>query len=137
MIERFYFGEKLLGIIIRREFQEEGIHFFTEGDYSQQLGFMKRPSGYVINPHIHKSVQREVFITQETLFIRSGKVRVDFFDDNQKYLESTILCSGDVILLANGGHGFEMLEESQIIEVKQGPYAGDEDKIRFIGNLSK
>jgi len=65
------------------------------------------------------------------LFIKSGKVRIDFFDDRQRYLESRILNTGDVILLAHGGHGFKMLEESEIIEVKQGPYTGDQDKERF------
>ena len=47
------------------------------------------------------------------------------------FLESRILNQGDVVLLAYGGHGFEMLEDSEMIEVKQGPYAGDMDKVRF------
>jgi mannose-6-phosphate isomerase-like protein (cupin superfamily) len=72
-----------------------------------------------------------VTLTQEVLFIKSGKVRVDFYDDNQHYLESRILEKGDVILLAAGGHGFEMMEDSEMIEVKQGPYCGEEDKVRF------
>ena len=92
---------------------------------------MKRPGGYTIPPHVHNPVQREVQFTQETLFIKSGKVRVDFYDAKQNYLESHILNPGDVILLAHGGHGFVMLEESEIIEVKQGPYAGEKDKSRF------
>lgn len=61
----------------------------------------------------------------------SGRVRVDFYSEEQQYLESAVLEAGDVILLAFGGHGFEMLEETEIIEVKQGPYAGDRDKTRF------
>ena len=92
---------------------------------------MKRPSGYVIPPHRHNLVLREVVLTQEVLMIKSGKVRVDFFDDDQNYLESSILVKGDVILLAAGGHGFEMLESSEMIEVKQGPYCGERDKVRF------
>ena len=92
---------------------------------------MNRPEGYVIEPHVHNSVPRQVQFTKEVLFIKSGKVRVDFYDDSQNYLESCILNPGDVILLAFGGHGFEMLEASEIIEVKQGPYAGDADKTRF------
>jgi hypothetical protein len=67
------------------------------------------------------------------LFIRSGKLRVDFYDDEQNYLESRVLAQGDIVLLAFGGHGFEMLEQSEIVEVKQGPYAGDADKVRFVG----
>ena len=85
---------------------------------------MKRPKDYVIPPHVHNPVTREVQFTQEVLFIKSGRVRGDFYDDNRNYLESRILNQGDVILLAHGGHGFEMLEESEIIEVKQGPYVG-------------
>ena len=80
---------------------------------------------------MHNAVQREVQFTKEVLFIKSGKVRVDFYDDEKKYIESRVLVSGDVILLAFGGHGFEMLEDSEIIEVKQGPYVGEKDKTRF------
>lgn len=69
--------------------------------------------------------------TQETLVLKRGKMRVDFFDDEQKYLSSRILEGGDVVLLICGGHGFEVLEEIEMIEVKQGPYAGDQDKVRF------
>lgn len=118
-------------VILRREYETEGIKFLTPSEYSQQLGYMNRPSGYVIPPHVHNPVSREVHYTKEVLFIKSGKVRVDFYDESQEYLESRILHQGDVILLAFGGHGFEMLEASEIIEVKQGPYAGDEDKTRF------
>jgi len=92
---------------------------------------MKRPAGYVIQPHVHNIVERKVEYTQEVLFIKAGKVRLDFYDDEKNYLKSIILEEGDVILLANGGHGFEMLEETEIIEVKQGPYAGEMDKVRF------
>jgi hypothetical protein len=67
------------------------------------------------------------------LFIKSGKVRVDFYDEEQHYLESRVLPQGDVLLLAFGGHGFEMLEPTEMTEVKQGPYAGEADKTRFIG----
>jgi len=92
---------------------------------------MKRPAGYIIKPHVHNIVERKVEYTQEVLFIKKGKVRVDFYDDERNYLKSIILEEGDVILLAHGGHGFEMLEETEIIEVKQGPYAGEMDKVRF------
>jgi hypothetical protein len=131
MIERILNADKELALIIRRSFKKDGIEFFTPGSYSQQIGYMKRSSGYTIPPHVHNPVVREVQYTKEVLFIRSGLVRVDFYSDEQEYLESAVLEAGDVILLAFGGHGFEMLEESEIIEVKQGPYAGESDKTRF------
>jgi len=133
MIDRIYAGDKELALIIRCSFHKEGIEFFTPTSYSQQIGYMNRPSGYLIPPHVHNPVPREVHFTKEVLFIRSGRVRVDFYSEEQEYLESTILESGDVILLAYGGHGFEMLEPTEMIEVKQGPYAGDGDKTRFEG----
>lgn len=131
MIDHIFHNKELLSIIIRSNYEQNGIKFFTPNDFSQQLGYMKREKGYVIDPHIHRPVNREVHFTKEVLFIKTGKVRVDFYDDLQNYLESRILLKGDVILLAKGGHGFTMLDKSEIIEVKQGPYLGDEDKSRF------
>lgn len=123
--------EETLAIIITHDFKEEGIHFCTPGSYSQQLAYMHHPLGKIINPHVHNVVNREVHYTQETLFIKSGRLRVDFFTDHKEYLESYILSAGDVIMLASGGHGFEVLEELEMFEVKQGPYAGEKDKTRF------
>ena len=131
MIEQIRNGDTALAIIIRREFRRDGIEFFTPDNFSQQLAYMNRPAGYVIAPHVHNPVRREVHYTKEVLFIRSGRVRVDFYDERQQYLQSTVLHAGDVILLAYGGHGFEMLEPTEMIEVKQGPYAGEADKVRF------
>lgn len=131
MLEEIKHSNQLLAIIIRNNYSEPGIHFFTPDDFSQQLAFMKHPMGKNIQPHVHNSVQREVHFTKEVLFIRKGKIRVDFYTDQQNYIESHILKTGDVILLSEGGHGFEMLEETEMIEVKQGPYAGEMDKTRF------
>jgi mannose-6-phosphate isomerase-like protein (cupin superfamily) len=131
MIETITRDNQLFAIIISHRFNEPGIHFFTENQLSQQLAYMKHPAGKQIDPHVHNPVPREVHYTQEVLFIKKGKVRVDFYSDDQVYLESRTLETGDTILLATGGHGFEMLEETEMIEVKQGPYAGEEDKTRF------
>jgi len=131
MIEEITIDNRVLCIILRANFNIDGIRFFTSDNFSQQLGYMNRPQGYVIPPHVHNPVPRQVQFTKEVLFIKSGRLRVDFYDDDQNYLESRVLEQGDVILLAFGGHGFEMLEPTEIIEVKQGPYAGEEDKTRF------
>lgn len=131
MLEEITNKGKVLAILLRTTYQADGIQFFTPNDFSQQLAYMNRPEGYVIAPHVHNAVPRELKFTQEVLIIKSGKVRVDFYDDDQNYLESRILNHGDVVLLAFGGHGFEMLEASEIIEVKQGPYTGEADKTRF------
>ncbi len=133
MIEHIVHADRTLAVLLHAGYRQDGIQFFTPDDFSQQLGYMHRPQGYVIPPHVHNPVAREVHYTKEVLFIKSGKVRVDFYDDDQNYLESRILRKGDVLLLAYGGHGFEMLEPTEMIEVKQGPYAGEADKTRFTG----
>ena len=132
-LERIEHQGRILAVILRSGFRQSGIHFFTPGEFSQQLGYMSHPQGHVIAPHVHNPMVREVEFTNEVLFLRSGRLRVDFYSSEQTYLESRVLVGGDVILLAHGGHGFELLEPSELIEVKQGPYAGEQDKTRFEG----
>lgn len=120
-----------LGAIVRSNYHNSGIGFFSNNDDGLQLGYMNRPDNYVIAPHTHNKVKRNVFFTEEILFIRSGMVRVDFYDDSQKYIESYIVRNGDIVILKAGGHGFKIIERADIFEVKQGPYLGAMDKIRF------
>lgn len=125
--------EVLLAIIIRNDYSCQGVDFITPNNYSQQVAYMSHPTGKVIDAHLHNLVHRNVVMTQEVLFIKKGKLRVDFYDDYKDYLESVILEAGDAILLVSGGHGFTVLENVEMIEVKQGPYSGDKDKVRFTG----
>ncbi|MDP2856766.1 MAG: hypothetical protein Q8P50_02180 [Bacillota bacterium] len=131
MVEVVRYHDEMLALIIRAAYRAEGIQFFTPPQFSQQLAYMSRPSGHVIEPHVHNAVTRQVHLTAEVLFVKSGKVRVDFYSPARAYLESRVLEQGDVILLAAGGHGFEILESCELIEVKQGPYAGALDKTTF------
>lgn len=123
----------MLALIVSHRFSEPGIHFFTPNEFSQQLAYMRHPAGKIIPPHVHNPVAREVQYTLEVLLIKRGRLRVDFYDAEKNYLESRELEAGDVIMLATGGHGFEVLEELEMYEVKQGPYAGEQDKTRFPG----
>lgn len=130
-VEEIRDSGELLAIIVRSAYDKPGISFFTPNDLSQQLAYMRHPAGKTIAPHVHNPVSRQVHYTQEVLFLRRGRLRVDFYSRSRAYLRSRILGAGDVILLATGGHGFEALEEIEMVEVKQGPYAGDSDKTRF------
>ena len=125
--------DQVLAMIIKNDFSCDGINFITPNDYSQQLAYMHHNKGHVILPHIHNEVKREIYYTKEVLVIKKGKLRCDFYDDNKQYLKSVIISDGDIILLVSGGHGFTCLEETTMIEIKQGPYAGDGDKTRFEG----
>lgn len=133
-IIKIEYNDSLIAIIIPADYKNDGgIDFFTPNDFSQQLAYMKHPKGHIIEPHVHNVVVREVHYTKETLIIRNGSVRVDLYDNNRNYLESRILGKGDIILLNDGGHGFKALDDLEMIEIKQGPYAGDNDKTRFVG----
>lgn len=132
-IEEVKKKDRTLAMIIRNDYQCEGVDFITPGDYSQQVAYMHHPTGKDIDAHVHNLVHRNVVMTQEVLFIKKGILRVDFYDDYEDYLESRELHAGDIILLVSGGHGFHVVEEVEMIEVKQGPYSGEQDKKRFSG----
>lgn len=133
MVEYILNHKETMAIIIRKNHQVEGIEFLTPDEYSQQIACMHHPKGKKIEAHIHNEVHRNIRFTQEVLVIQRGKLRVDFYDTEQNYLKSSILETGDIILLVSGGHGFEVIEEIEMVEIKQGPYVGGEDKIRFAG----
>ena len=133
MIEEIKSGSVVIAIIVRAGYHNEGIEFFTPPEFSQQLAYMNRPKGYRIAAHVHNEVERIVHRTLEVLFIKSGKVRLDLYDELREYIGSRVLETGDIVLLAAGGHGLVMLEDTEIVEVKQGPHAGEADKTRFEG----
>jgi len=135
MREEIILDGELCAIIIFGSFDERGIRFFTPTDFPQQLGSMSYSGGWIIPAHINNPVRREVFRTHETLFIRKGKLRVDFYSDKGEYRKSRVLGSGDVILLIAGGHGFEVLEDLNMVEVKQGPYFAEESKTLITSKL--
>ena len=133
MIEKVTYRDELLAIIIRKEYDKNGISFITPNDFSLQLGYMKHPQGHKIKPHMHHPVYRETVGTQEVLIIQEGELRIDFYSFDKEYLESRNLFGGDVILLIGAGHGMTVLKPVRMIEVKNGPYRPEEDKEKFEG----
>jgi hypothetical protein len=133
LVETIKDGENLLALIIYKEDLGPGVHFFTPPELSQQVACMNHVKGTLIQAHKHNPVPRQVQYTQEVLIIKKGLLRVDFYNNGMQYLMSKTISSGDIILLASGGHGFEVLEDLEMIEVKQGPHVGEGDKTRFEG----
>ena len=122
-----------IAIIVYNDYQKEGVSFFTPGDFSQQLAFISHKSGKTIGAHIHSVSKRDIHLTQETLFIKKGELRVNFYDNDKNYFDSRTLAGGDIVMLCSGGHGFEVVKDVEMVEVKQGPYLDDKDKVRFKG----
>jgi len=116
--------KKLIAIIVYKEFKKKGIHFFTPNNFPQQLGYMNRPKNYVIKPHKHRKIVRKIDKVQEVLFIKKGKLQVDLYNPSGKFISKYILNTGDCIFLSSGGHGFRIFSNTEILEVKLGPYLG-------------
>jgi hypothetical protein len=130
-VERVQAEGKPIAIIVRRGFNTPGVNFFSPFEFSQQLGILIHPAGHEVKAHHHNLIARDVRVTQEVLHLIEGRVEVALFDEKKNYLTTCILNPGDTILLAYGGHGIKILEPSKLLEVKQGPYAGREDKEFF------
>jgi hypothetical protein len=120
-----------LAMIIRDSYAKEGVNFLTPKEFPQQLAYMQHPAGKAIKTHVHTNLPRVVECTQEVLFIKQGRMRVNLYAADREYITSRVLSAGDVILLAAGGHGFDVLDDVSFIEVKQGPYVADLDKVCF------
>ena len=129
-MEVIKYKNTIISIIIRKNYKNKGINFFTPNSFSLQLAQMTHQKDKIIKPHYHKNIKRKTLSTQETLIIKKGKLKVLLFN-KKKFLCSKILKDGDIILLASGGHAFKVLEKTTFVEVKQGPYIPKKNKIIF------
>ena len=132
MIEKILYKKKLFALIVRGSYRrKEGINFFTSKENTQQFGYMKHKKNYFIQPHKHNKRLTKILTTTEVILLLKGILRVDFYDTNKKYLFSKVIKAKDIIMLVNGGHGFKVLKNVEMIEVKQGPYSLAGDKTKF------
>lgn len=120
----------IMAIVIPAEYKTNGINFVTDNSAYQQIAVMVHPKDHIILPHYHNCVPRTIDYTSETLVIRDGILNVKLYE-NQKEIYSFDLSKGDIITLLSGGHGFTVVENVDMVEIKQGPYVGDKDKTRF------
>jgi len=126
MIEIIEHERNKYAIIIRSGYDKPGPNFFTENDSALQVGSMVYKKGKAIEPHFHKYVKRELDNYAETLFVKKGKIKVNFYcPKKQNLIAERILYPNDVILIQSGAHGFEVLEDVEMVEVKLGPYIED------------
>ena len=122
----------MLALIVRAKYRrKKGITFFTENESTQQFGYMKHKRNHIIKPHLHKKRLTKIYYTSEVILILKGILRVDFYNQFKKYLLSKILKPSDIIMLVSGGHGFKILKDLEMLEIKQGPYNLIKDKIKF------
>ena len=125
-------NKKILYALIikkKRRFIKSGVDFITKDSDLLQLGFINHKKNHHIKSHIHLKKPRLINYCTEVLLVEKGKVQIKFFDNNNSDIKKDkILNKGDIIILFQGGHGFKILEKTQIIEIKQGPYVEGKDK---------
>ena len=132
MIEKILYKNKLFALIVKSNYRKKrGINFFTPNNTTQQFGYIKHKKGHVIEPHQHNKRLTKILSTTEVILLLKGILRVDFYENQKKYLFSKIINAKDIIMLVHGGHGFKVLKNAEMIEVKQGPYSLAKDKIKF------
>ena len=132
MIEKITHKKKMLALIVRGRYRnKKGITFFTPNESTQQFGYMKHKKKHIIKPHLHQKRMTKILSTTEVILILKGELRVDFYSPKKKYLFSKVLKKNDIIMLVNGGHGFKVLKNIEMLEIKQGPYSISKDKVKF------
>jgi len=132
MIKEIIYKKKLYALIIKKSFRKKkGISFFTKNDSNQQIGYMKHSKNHLIKPHLHLKRLTKIFITSEVIILQKGKLRIDFYDNKKKYLFSIYVNKNEIIMLVHGGHGFKIIKDVEMLEIKQGPYVSSKDKIKF------
>src|SRR6056300_631441 len=132
MIEKIYNKKTFYALIVRSSYKKKkGVNFFTDKNETQQFGYMNHKKDHIILPHTHNKRASKINLTTEVIIILQGILRVDFYDNKKKYLFSKKLYSNDLIMLSGGGHGFKVLKDVKMIEVKQGPYSLLKDKVKF------
>ena len=124
-------GGHCLAYIVSARMSPNATTFLTPPDLKQQVGFVVYPAGGVVKRHVHRALERNLLGTSEVILVRSGRCELDIYDDDRNLVATRELGPGDLMLMVGGGHGFRMLEDTVLIEVKQGPYTGIEEKELF------
>ena len=138
MIEKIIYKKKLFALIVRGKYRnKKGINFFTSKEATQQFGYIKHKKGHIIQPHQHRKRLTKIVTTTEVILLLKGSLKIDFYSMQRKYLFSRILNEKDIVMLVEGGHGFKVIKDVEMLEVKQGPYNLIKDKVKFAGIYDK
>src|SRR3954453_13601646 len=130
-IETIARGDETLAYIVRPSFGPSAKMFATPDECLQQVGFVVHGAGSEIPRHFHRPVERAIVGTPEVLVVRQGRCEIDIYDSNQELVATPGLRPDDAMGMVGGGHGFRMLEDTILLEVKQGPYFGPDEKRQF------
>ena len=124
-------SENLLAIVVKKGSSKEEKDFHTDNSSEFQLGTFNLEKDTVIERHYHQKQERRIHSTNEVLVLQKGKMTITIYDLDLNKIQDVTLESGDMVVLFDGGHEINIDEDSNFIEVKQGPYIEGQDKTRF------
>lgn len=130
-IEEISWNGQVLVFLIRAEVNPQKTVFPVPNNLSFQLGFIVYPQGGEVIRHLHKPIERHIVGTSEVLMVKKGRCEIDVYNRVREKIATRELRVGDIVLMIDGGHGFRMLEDTVLVEIKQGPYTGIDEKERF------
>lgn len=130
-IERIVWNDEPLACIVRAALILDKTTFLTPPDARQQVGYLTYPKGATVPRHLHKAMKRSIVGTSEMIIVKKGRCTIDIYNNDRELVASRELLPGDMMLMLGGGHGYRMLEDTVLFEVKQGPYMGEDEKERF------
>ena len=131
IVERIIHNDIALCYLIRNDHLPSETTFFTPPEFKQQVGYVVYPKGCEISRHVHRSIERKLIGTSEVLIVKKGHCLIDIYNDERELVATRDLYEGDIMLMVGGGHGFRMVEDTVLLEIKQGPYLGVDEKERF------
>ena len=130
-VEHIVASGQSLAYVIRAEIDPKKTTFLTPPELKQQVGFVVYPAGGEVKRHVHRALERHLVGTSEVIIVRKGLCEIDIYDDRRNLVATRELRPGDIMLMTGGGHGFRMREDTVLLEVKQGPYTGIDEKEHF------
>lgn len=130
-VEQITWREQHIATIVRACHAPRSTTFITPDSSYQQAGFVVYPKNGMVKRHAHLPLQRHLIGTPETLMVREGRIECDLYALDKSPLGTWTLEQGDIILLVAGGHGIRFLEDTILLEIKQGPYTGLVEKEYF------
>ena len=114
---------------MRLSIMPKGSVSHTDGKQSLELLTLKYPRGSYLKAHIHLPRKKTNRHLQECFIVRKGRVRMDLYGPDKKFFKHIYLKTGQLFIALAGGHGFRIMEDTEIIELKNGPFIDDKNYI--------
>ena len=132
-MKEFIYQNRILARLVEPADWQRGLGFFSKDQEFIQVGTWFYDKGKQLQNHVHNEFSRTAYRTYEVVYMVSGRMKVNLYTLEKEYVESFDIKEGDLLILLESGHGYEILEDNtKVLEIKNGPFSGvDIDKEKF------